>query len=242
MPLDPAPVSDLRGARCLVMVGDSVTTDHISPAGSIRADSPAGLYLAEHGVAREDFNSYGSRRGNHEVMVRGTFANVRLRNLLVPGAEGSVTTHLPDGETLSIFDASLRYREEGVPMIVLAGKEYGSGSSRDWAAKGPALLGVRAVIAESFERIHRSNLLMMGILPLELPAGESAESLGLTGRERFEIEGIEGAEARDVAVVATPDGGEPRRFPARVRLDTPRERDYFRHGGILPFVLRRLAG
>ena len=242
LPLDPAPVSDLRGARCLVMVGDSVTTDHISPAGSIRADSPAGLYLAEHGVAREDFNSYGSRRGNHEVMVRGTFANVRLRNLLVPGAEGSVTTHLPDGEPLSIFDASLRYREEGVPMIVLAGKEYGSGSSRDWAAKGPALLGVRAVIAESFERIHRSNLLMMGILPLELPAGESAESLGLTGRERFEIEGIEGAEARDVAVVATPDGGEPRRFPARVRLDTPRERDYFRHGGILPFVLRRLAG
>ncbi len=242
MPLEPAPVGDVRGARCLVMVGDSVTTDHISPAGSIRADSPAGLYLTGHGVAREDFNSYGSRRGNHEVMVRGTFANVRLRNSLVPGAEGSVTAHLPGGETLSIFDASQRYREEGVPLIVLAGKEYGSGSSRDWAAKGPALLGVRAVIAESFERIHRSNLLMVGILPLELPAGETAESLGLTGRERFEIEGIEGAGARDVTVVATPDGGEPRRFSARVRLDTPRERDYFRHGGILPFVLRRLAG
>ncbi|MCL4291114.1 MAG: aconitate hydratase AcnA [Thermoleophilia bacterium] len=242
MPLEPAPVGDVRGARCLVMVGDSVTTDHISPAGSIHAGSPAGLYLTGHGVAREDFNSYGSRRGNHEVMVRGTFANVRLRNLLVPGAEGSVTAHLPGGETLSIFDASQRYREEGVPLIVLAGKEYGSGSSRDWAAKGPALLGVRAVIAESFERIHRSNLLMMGILPLELPAGETAESLGLTGRERFEIEGIEGAVARDVTVVATPDGGEPRRFSARVRLDTPRERDYFRHGGILPFVLRRLAG
>ncbi|MCC6223648.1 MAG: aconitate hydratase [Thermoleophilia bacterium] len=238
----PAPVGDLQGARCLVMVGDSVTTDHISPAGSIRPDSPAGLYLTGHGVAREDFNSYGSRRGNHEVMVRGTFANVRLRNLLVPGAEGSVTAHLPGGEQLSIYDASLRYRSEGVPLIVLAGKEYGSGSSRDWAAKGPALLGVRAVIAESFERIHRSNLLMMGILPLELPAGESAASLGLSGRERFDIEGLAAGEAREVTVVATPDRGPTLRFRARVRLDTPRERDYFRHGGILPFVLRRLAG
>jgi aconitate hydratase len=241
MTLEPDPVGDIRGARCLVMVGDSVTTDHISPAGSIRPDSPAGLYLLEHGVERPDFNSYGSRRGNHEVMVRGTFANVRLRNRLVPGAEGSVTVHLPDGERLSIYDASLRYQAEGVPLIVLAGNEYGSGSSRDWAAKGPALLGVRAVIAQSFERIHRSNLLMMGILPLELANGASAQSLGLTGRERFDIEGLEGGGAREVQMTATPDGGgSPIRFAARVRLDTPREREYFRHGGILPFVLRRL--
>jgi aconitate hydratase len=241
MTLEPDPVGDIRGARCLVMVGDSVTTDHISPAGSIRPDSPAGVYLLEHGVERQAFNSYGSRRGNHEVMVRGTFANVRLRNQLVPGAEGSVTLHLPDGERLSIYDASLRYQAEGVPLIVLAGKEYGSGSSRDWAAKGPALLGVRAVIAQSFERIHRSNLLMMGILPLELAGGASAQSLGLTGRELFDIVGLEGGGAREVQVTTTPDGGgSPTRFAARVRLDTPREREYFRHGGILPFVLRRL--
>ncbi len=240
MSTEPAPVADFRGARCLVMVGDSVTTDHISPAGSISPDSSAGLYLREHGVEPKDFNSYGSRRGNHEVMVRGTFANVRLRNLLVPGSEGSLTLHLPAGEELSIYEASQRYQAEQVPLIVVAGKEYGSGSSRDWAAKGPSLLGVRAVIAESFERIHRSNLLMMGILPLQFAEGDSPSSLGLTGRETFAIEGLDGARARDVTVIATPDVGAPVRFQARVRLDTPRERDYMRHGGILPFVLRRL--
>ncbi len=217
------------------MLGDSVTTDHISPAGSIRPDSPAGAYLSEHGVERRDFNSYGSRRGNHEVMVRGTFANVRLKNQLVPGSEGTWTVHLPDGEEASIFEVAERYKSEGVPTIVIAGKEYGSGSSRDWAAKGPSLLGVRAVIAESYERIHRSNLLMMGILPLQFMDGESRESLGLTGREEFSIEGIEGAEATEVSVRA--DGKE---FRARVRLDTPREREYLRHGGILQYVLRRL--
>src|SRR5207249_1376804 len=186
---------DIRGARCLVMLGDSVTTDHISPAGAIRPESPAGKYLIEHGVERKDFNSYGSRRGNHEVMVRGTFANVRLRNLLVPSSEGTWTVHLPDGEETTIYEASERYLAEGVPLIVLAGKEYGSGSSRDWAAKGPNLLGVRAVIAESYERIHRSNLLMMGILPLQYQNGESREALGLTGREEFSITGVENAEA-----------------------------------------------
>jgi aconitate hydratase len=240
MPRDPEPVTDVHGARCLVMVGDSVTTDHISPAGSIKPDSPAGVYLTEHGVARGDFNSYGSRRGNHEVMVRGTFANVRLRNQLAPGTEGSVTTHFPSGEQLSIFEASLRYREEGVPLLVIAGKEYGSGSSRDWAAKGPNLLGVRVVLAESYERIHRSNLLMMGILPLQFEDGESAASLGLTGRETFDVTGLEGGDAREVLVTATPDAGDPIAFRARVRLDTPREREYLRHGGILRFVLRRL--
>jgi aconitate hydratase len=235
MPLEPGAVEDIAGARCLVRVGDSVTTDHISPAGSIPPDSPAGRYLIERGVERKDFNSYGSRRGNHEVMVRGTFANVRLKNLLVPGSEGTWTVHLPDGEELTVFEASQRYLEEGVPLIVLAGKEYGSGSSRDWAAKGPNLLGVRAVLAESFERIHRSNLLMMGILPLQFADGESAESLGLTGREEFAIEGVENAEAREVTVRA-----DDKEFQARVRLDTPREREYLRHGGILPYVLRRL--
>jgi aconitate hydratase len=229
------PVSDVHGARCLVWAGDSVTTDHISPAGAIRPDSPAGRYLLEHGVERKDFNSYGSRRGNHEVMVRGTFANVRFRNELVPGREGTATIHVPSGEEMTIYEASQRYLAEGVPLIVLAGKEYGSGSSRDWAAKGPNLLGVRAVVAESYERIHRSNLLMMGILPLQFADGESAESLGLTGREEFAIEGVENGEAREVTVRA--DG---REFRARVRLDTPREREYLRHGGILPFVLRRL--
>jgi aconitate hydratase len=236
MPPEPVPVEDVAGARCLVMLGDSVTTDHISPAGAIKPDSPAGRYLVEHGVERREFNSYGSRRGNHEVLVRGTFANVRLRNLLVPGSEGTWTVHLPSGEEMTIFEASQRYLAEGTPLIVLAGKEYGTGSSRDWAAKGPKLLGVRAVIAESYERIHRSNLLMMGVLPLQYLDGENAESLGLTGRETFAIEGIENAEAREVTVHA--DG---RRFTARVRLDTPAEREYLRHGGILPFVLRRLA-
>ena len=228
-------VGDVEGARCLVSVGDSVTTDHISPAGAIKPDSPAGRYLVEHGVERKDFNSYGSRRGNHEVMVRGTFANVRLRNLLVPGSEGTWTVHLPSGEETTIFEASQRYLAEGVPLIVLAGKEYGSGSSRDWAAKGPKLLGVRAVIAESYERIHRSNLLMMGILPLQFLPGENRESLGLSGREEFSISGVENAEAREVAVRA-----DEKDFRATVRLDTPREREYLRHGGILPYVLRRL--
>ncbi|HWQ24586.1 MAG TPA: aconitate hydratase, partial [Gaiellaceae bacterium] len=235
MPLEPEPVEDIVGARCLVSVGDSVTTDHISPAGAIKPDSPAGRYLLEHGVERREFNSYGSRRGNHEVMVRGTFANVRLRNLLVPGSEGTWTVHLPSGEEMTIFEAAERYRAEGVPLVVLAGKEYGSGSSRDWAAKGPRLLGVRAVLAESYERIHRSNLLMMGVLPLQFLPGESRESLGLSGREVFSITGLENAEAREVTVRA--DGVELR---AIVRLDTPREREYFRHGGILPYVLRRL--
>jgi aconitate hydratase len=235
MPREPGAFGDVVGARCLVWAGDSVTTDHISPAGAIRPDAPAGRYLVEHGVERKDFNSYGSRRGNHEVMVRGTFANVRFRNKLAPGREGTATVHFPSGEEMTIYEASERYLAEDVPLIVLAGKEYGTGSSRDWAAKGPNLLGVRAVIAESFERIHRSNLLMMGILPLQFRAGESAESLGLSGREEFAVLGIENAEAREVTVRA--DGVE---FGARVRLDTPREREYLRHGGILPFVLRRL--
>jgi aconitate hydratase len=229
-------VADIRRARCLVSLGDSVTTDHISPAGSIRPDSPAGRYLVEHGVERAEFNSYGSRRGNHEVMVRGTFANVRLRNLLVPGSEGTWTRYFPSGEEMTIFEASERYLAEGTPLVVLAGKEYGTGSSRDWAAKGPKLLGVKAVIAESYERIHRSNLLMMGILPLVYLDGESRESLGLTGEEDFSIEGVEGGDAHEVTVRA--DG---RAFTAILRLDTPREREYVKQGGILPYVVRRLA-
>jgi aconitate hydratase len=236
MPREPEPVGDVLGARCLVMVGDSVTTDHISPAGSIKPDSPAGQYLIEHGIERKDFNSYGSRRGNHEVMMRGTFANVRLKNLLVPGSEGTWTVHVPSGEESTIYEAAVRYQAEGVPTIVLAGQEYGSGSSRDWAAKGPNLLGVRAAIAESYERIHRSNLLMMGILPLQFMPGESAASLGLTGREQFDVLGVENGEAREVTVRA-----DAREFRARVRLDTPNEREYLRHGGILRYVLRRLA-
>jgi aconitate hydratase len=238
MPREPEPLEDIDGARCLVSLGDSVTTDHISPAGSIKPESPAGQYLIEHGVERRFFNSYGARRGNHEVMVRGTFANVRLRNLLVPESEGTWTVHLPDGEEMTIFDAAERYRADGVPLIALAGKEYGSGSSRDWAAKGPDLLGVKAVIAESYERIHRSNLLMCGILPLQFMPGENRESLDLTGREEFSIFGVENAEASEVTVRA--DGKE---FRARVRLETPKEREYLRHGGILQYVLRRfLAG
>jgi aconitate hydratase len=235
MPREPQPVEDIDGARCLVLLGDSVTTDHVSPAGAIRPDSPAGKYLVEHGVARKDFNSYGSRRGNHEVMVRGTFANVRLRNLLVSGSEGTWTLHVPSGEEMTIFDASQRYLAEGTPLIVIAGKEYGTGSSRDWAAKGPKLLGVKAVIAESYERIHRSNLLMMGILPLQFMDGENRETLGLTGREEFAVTGVDNADAREVTVRA-----DEREFKTRLRLDTPREREYLRHGGILPFVLRRL--
>ena len=235
MSREPAPVEDVHGARCLVRLGDSVTTDHISPAGAIRPDSPAGQYLIEHGIERKDFNSYGSRRGNHEVMVRGTFANVRLKNLLVPDSEGTWTVHVPSGEEMTIYDASARYLAEGTPLVVLAGKEYGSGSSRDWAAKGPNLLGVRAVIAESYERIHRSNLLMMGILPLQFLDGETPDTLDLSGREEFSVEGVENGEAREVTVLA-----DDKEFRTRVRLDTPRERDYFRHGGILLYVLRRL--
>ena len=235
MSREPGSVEDIVGARCLVSLGDSVTTDHISPAGMIKPDSPAGRYLVEHGVERGDFNSYGSRRGNHEVMVRGTFANVRLRNLLVPGSEGTWTVHFPSEEETTVFEAAGRYLADGVPTIVLAGKEYGSGSSRDWAAKGPNLLGVKAAIAESFERIHRSNLLMLGILPLQFRPGESREALGLTGREVFAITGVENGQAREVTVRA-----DEKEFRAILRLDTPREREYVRHGGILPYVLRRL--
>jgi aconitate hydratase len=235
MTIEPGVVADVDGARCLVWLGDSVTTDHISPAGSIRPDSPAGTYLLEHGIERGDFNSYGARRGNHEVMVRGTFANVRLKNQLVPGSEGTWTVHVPSGEEMTIYAASERYLADGVPLVVLAGKEYGSGSSRDWAAKGPNLLGVKVVIAESYERIHRSNLLMMGVLPLQFLPGDTAESLGLTGRESFSVVGVENGEATEVTVRA--DGSE---FRARVRLDTPREREYMRHGGILRYVVRAL--
>jgi len=243
----PAAVTDILGARVLAVLGDSVTTDHISPAGNIKANGPAGKYLSEHGVKAADFNSYGSRRGNHEVMVRGTFANVRLRNKLAPGTEGGVTRLLPEGEGMSIFDASVKYAERGVPLVILAGKEYGSGSSRDWAAKGPKLLGVRAVIAESFERIHRSNLVGMGILPLQFEAGQNVESLGLTGDEVFSFAGLTDllkerlAHGRDLTVKAVAADGTVKQFTARVRIDTPQEIEYFEHGGILQYVLRQLA-
>ena len=227
----------IEGARVLALLADSVTTDHISPAGAIKKDSPAGRYLQENGVEHKHFNSYGSRRGNHEVMMRGTFANVRLRNLLAPGTEGGVTVHLPDGEETSIYEAAMTYADEGVPLCVLAGKEYGSGSSRDWAAKGPRLLGVRFVIAQSYERIHRSNLVGMGVLPLQFPDGESVESLGLTGKEVFDLAPLEEG-ARTLKVTATPDEGDAVEFEARVRIDTPNEWQYYRHGGILHFVLR----
>ncbi len=238
---DPPGLADIRGARVLALLGDSVTTDHISPAGNIKADSPAGRYLQDHGVAPGDFNSYGARRGNHEVMVRGTFANIRLRNQLAPGTEGGVTVHFGDAdEQVSIYEASLRYQRDGVPLLVIAGKEYGSGSSRDWAAKGPLLLGVRAVLAESYERIHRSNLIGMGILPLQFADGESAESLGLTGREEFDVVGLtDTADGAPLPAEVTVRAGVTE-FSARVRIDTPREADYFRHGGILPYVLREL--
>jgi aconitate hydratase len=237
MPADPAPITDITGARVLAALGDSVTTDHISPAGSIKRDGPAGMYLTEHGVEPRDFNSYGSRRGNHEVMIRGTFANIRLRNQLAPGTEGGVTRHLPDGEQTSIFEASEQYIADGVPLVILAGKEYGSGSSRDWAAKGTMLLGVRAVIAESYERIHRSNLIGMGVLPLQFAEGESRESLGLTGEETFEITGLAGADTipREITVKA-----DDKSFKVTVRIDTPGEQEYYRHGGILQYVLRSL--
>ncbi|HEV3131166.1 MAG TPA: aconitate hydratase AcnA, partial [Acidimicrobiales bacterium] len=243
--MTPAPVSEVVGARVLAQLGDSVTTDHISPAGSISPTTPAGHYLAEHGVARADFNSYGTRRGNHEVMVRGTFANVRLRNQLAPGTEGGFTLHLPDGEETTIYDAAQRYAEEGVPLVVLAGKEYGSGSSRDWAAKGTALLGIRAVIAESYERIHRSNLIGMGVLPLQYADGQHASSLGLTGREVISITGLEslneGITPKTVAVRAV-DGERVVEFEVRLRIDTPMEAEYYRHGGILAYMLRQMAG
>jgi aconitate hydratase len=241
MSREPGGVSDIHGARALALLGDSVTTDHISPAGAIKPDSPAGKYLLEHGVQQADFNSLGSRRGNHEVMMRGTFANIRLRNQLAPGTEGGVTRHLPSDEQMSIYDAAMRYKAENVPLIVLAGKEYGSGSSRDWAAKGPRLLGVRAVIAESYERIHRTNLVCMGILPLQYRDGESAETLGLSGREVFSIEGLGDGSAKEVSVCATAEDGSETRFTARVRIDTPQEVEYYRHGGILHYVLRQLA-
>ncbi|HEX7300200.1 MAG TPA: aconitate hydratase [Solirubrobacteraceae bacterium] len=242
LPPAPTPVEDFAGARVLAKLGDSVTTDHISPAGSIKEDSPAGRYLKEHGVQRRDFNSYGSRRGNHEVMMRGTFANIRLRNELAPGTEGGVTRHLPDGEQMSIYDAAMRYAEEGVPLVVLGGAEYGSGSSRDWAAKGTTLLGVRAVIVESFERIHRSNLVGMGVLPLQYPEGESAASLGLSGEEEFSVSGLaDPMNAGELPRTVTVRAGDVE-FEARVRIDTPKEAEYFRHGGILPYVLRSLMG
>jgi aconitate hydratase len=242
LPPEPTPVEDFEGARVLAKLGDSVTTDHISPAGSIKEDSPAGSYLKEHGVERRDFNSYGSRRGNHEVMMRGTFANIRLRNQLAPGTEGGVTRHLPGGEEMSIYDAAMKYAEEGVPLVVLGGKEYGSGSSRDWAAKGTLLLGVRAVIAESFERIHRSNLVGMGVLPLQFADGDSAASLGLTGEEEFAATGLaEPLNAGELPRTVKVRAGDTE-FEARVRIDTPKEADYFRHGGILPYVLRSLMG
>jgi len=241
MTLTPAPVAEVRNARVLAVLGDSVTTDHISPAGNIKSGGPAAGYLNANHVESADFNSYGSRRGNHEVMMRGTFANIRLRNKLAPGTEGGVTQYLADGsnEQQSIYEASMRYIEQHVPLIILAGKEYGSGSSRDWAAKGTRLLGVRAVIAESFERIHRSNLVGMGVLPLQFKDGESVESLGLTGHEKFTITGIAGGEDIPRELTVEADG---RSFAVTVRIDTPKEQTYYRHGGILQFVLRQLLG
>jgi aconitate hydratase len=240
MPKNPTPVTDISGARVLAVLGDSVTTDHISPAGNIKADSPAGVYLAERGIERKDFNSYGSRRGNHEVMIRGTFANIRLKNLILNGVEGGFTRNfLNDGEQSTIYDASVAYQNAGIPLVILAGKEYGSGSSRDWAAKGTALLGVRAVIAESFERIHRSNLIGMGVLPLQFKDGENAKSLGLDGTEVFSIEGITALNSGGVPKELTVIAGE-KRFSAKVRIDTPGEADYYRHGGIMQYVLRSL--
>ncbi|HEU4885480.1 MAG TPA: aconitate hydratase AcnA [Longimicrobium sp.] len=246
-PEAPETVSDITGARAVALLGDSVTTDHISPAGSIKKDSPAGKYLTEHGVDVADFNSYGARRGNHEVMIRGTFANVRIRNALAPGVEGGFTTYFPDDEITTIYDAAMRYQADGTPLVVLAGKEYGSGSSRDWAAKGPYLQGIKAAIAESYERIHRSNLVGMGVLPLQFMPGENVESLGLTGRETFDIQGVtevisSNLATREVTVRATGDDGATREFRAHVRIDTPQEVLYYRHGGILQYVLRQLLG
>ncbi len=242
MTMTPAAIGEIKGARALALLGDSVTTDHISPAGNIAKTSPAAKYLMEQGVQPADFNQYGARRGNHEVMMRGTFANIRLRNLLLPGTEGGITLHIPSGEQMSIYDAAMKYKASGTPLIILAGKEYGTGSSRDWAAKGTMLLGVKAVIAETYERIHRSNLIGMGVLPLQFVDGQTAPSLGLTGQETFEIQGLDQGNAKQVTVVATGADGKQTTFTARVRIDTPKERDYFQHGGILHYVLRQLAG
>jgi aconitate hydratase len=241
MTMTPAPMVDIKGARALAVLGDSVTTDHISPAGNISKFSPAAKYLMAQGVQAVDFNSYGARRGNHEVMMRGTFANIRLRNLLLPGTEGGVTLHIPSGEQMSIFDASVKYKAANTPLVILAGKEYGTGSSRDWAAKGTMLLGVKAVITESFERIHRSNLIGMGVLPLQFKDGQNAQSLGLDGRETFEIVGLNRGAAKTVKVIAKTDAGKTIEFEARLRIDTPKELDYYQHGGILQYVLRQLA-
>jgi aconitate hydratase len=241
MTMTPAPLGDIKGARVLAMLGDSVTTDHISPAGNISKSSPAAKYLMAQGVQAADFNSYGARRGNHEVMMRGTFANIRLRNLLLPATEGGVTMHIPSGEQMSIFDASVKYKAEKTPLVILAGKEYGTGSSRDWAAKGTMLLGVKAVVAESFERIHRSNLIGMGVLPLQYKDGQSTQSLGLTGKETFEIVGLNRGAAKIVKVISKSDAGKTIEFEARLRIDTPKELDYYQHGGILQYVLRQLA-
>ena len=241
MTMTPAPLSDIKGARALAVLGDSVTTDHISPAGNISKSSAAAKYLMAQGVQAADFNSYGARRGNHEVMMRGTFANIRLRNLLLPGTEGGVTLHIPSGEQMTIFDASVKYKAANTALVILAGKEYGTGSSRDWAAKGTMLLGVKAVIAESFERIHRSNLIGMGVLPLQYRDGQSTQSLKLTGRETFEIVGLNAGAAKFVTVIAKSDDGKTTQFEARLRIDTPKELDYYQHGGILQYVLRQLA-
>ncbi len=241
MTQQPDPITDIKGARVLALLGDSITTDHISPAGAIAADGPAADYLRSLGVERKDFNSYGSRRGNHEVMMRGTFANIRLRNQLAPGTEGGWTTHIPSGEQLSIFDAALRYKDEGTPLLVIGGKEYGSGSSRDWAAKGTLLLGVRAVLVESYERIHRSNLIGMGVLPLQFLKNQNAWTLRLDGQESYDIEGVDGGRSDIVSITATKANGEQAQFEARVRIDTPKEREYFVNGGILHYVLRQLA-
>jgi aconitate hydratase len=235
----PEAPTDIDGARVLCLLGDSVTTDHISPAGAIALDSPAAKYLQENGVSPRDFNSYGSRRGNHEVMMRGTFANIRLRNLLAPGTEGGISRYLPTNEQMSIFDASMKYQADGTPLLVIAGKEYGTGSSRDWAAKGTLLLGIRAVIAESYERIHRSNLIGMGVLPLEFDAGSSRESLGITGEETFSISGISSGMTPGKTLSVTTDTGKS--FSVKARLDTPQEVEYYEHGGILQYVLRQLA-
>ena len=244
MPPEPAPLCDITGARPLAILGDSVTTDHISPAGSIKKDSPAGQYLIAHGVPAADFNSYGARRGNHEVMMRGTFANIRLRNELAPDTTGGVTRHMPDGKQMTIYDAAMQYQKEGVPLVVIAGKEYGTGSSRDWAAKGTNLLGVKAVIAESFERIHRSNLIGMGVLPLQFKDGTTRKSLHLDGSETFDITGIkDGLQPRmDVHVRITRANGSPETLMVRCRIDTVDELAYYRHGGILQYVLRSLRG
>jgi aconitate hydratase len=241
MTMEVGTIKDIHGARCLAILGDSITTDHISPAGNIKKDSPAGRFLIERGVQSADFNSYGSRRGNDDVMVRGTFANIRIKNLMLDGVEGGYTRHIPSDEELSIYDAAMKYKAEGTPLVVLAGKEYGTGSSRDWAAKGTNLLGIKAVIAESFERIHRSNLVGMGVLPLQFVAGQNARSLGLKGDEVFEIAGLQDGAAKQIGVVARRADGSDLRFEVQVLLLTPKEIEYFRHGGILQYVLRQLA-